>query len=34
MLVKFGADVNLINLDDQNPLNVAEVKGESSICKL
>ena len=34
MLVKFGADVNLINLDDQNPLNVAEAKGESSICKL
>ena len=34
MLVKFGADVNLINLDDQNPLNVAEAKGEYSICKL
>ena len=34
MLVKFGADVNLINLDGQNPLNVAEAKGESSICKL
>ena len=34
MLVKFGADVNLINLDGQNPLNVAEAIGESSICKL
>ena len=34
MLVKFGADVNLLNLEDQRPLNVAEVKGESSICKL
>ena len=34
MLLKFGADVNLINLDGQNPLNVAEAKGESSVCKL
>ena len=34
MLVKFGADVNLINLDGQNPLNVAEAEGEFSICKL
>ena len=34
MLVKFGADVNLINLDGQNPLNVAEAIGEFSICKL
>ena len=34
MLVKFGADVNLLNLDDQNPLNVAEANGEYSICKL
>ena len=34
MLVKFGADVNLVNLDYQNPLNVAEANGESSICKL
>ena len=34
MLVKFGADVNLINLGGQNPLNVAEAKGEFSICKL
>ena len=34
MLVKFGADVNLLNLDDQNPLHVAEANGEFSICKL
>ena len=34
MLVKFGADVNLINLDGQNPLNVAEATGEYFICKL
>ena len=34
MLLKFGADVNLLNFDDQNPLNVAEANGESSICKL
>ena len=34
MLVKFGADVNLLNLDSQSPLNVAEANGESSLCKL
>ena len=34
MLVKFGADVNLINYDGQNPLNVAEAKREHYICKL
>ena len=34
MLVKFGVDVNMLNLDDQNPLNVAEINGNSSICKL
>ena len=34
MLMKFGADVNLLKLDDQNPLNVAEANGEYSICKL
>ena len=34
MLVKFGADVNLINFDGQNPLNVAEAKREYSICKI
>ena len=34
ILVKFGADVNLINLDGQNPLNVAEAICEYSICKL
>ena len=34
MLVKFGADVNLLNLDNQSPLNVAEANGEFSICKL
>ena len=34
MLVKFGADVNLLNLEDQSPLNVAEAIGQPSICKL
>ena len=34
MLLKFGADVNLLNFNDQNPLNVAEAIDESSICKL
>ena len=34
MLLKFGADVNLLNLDDQSALNVAEAYGEVSICKL
>ena len=34
MLLKFGADVNLLNFDNQNPLNVAEQIGESSICRL
>ena len=34
MLVKFGADVNLLNLDNQTPLNVAEANSEFSICKL
>ena len=34
MLLKFGADVNLVNLDGQNPLNVAEATGEYFICKL
>ena len=34
MLIKFGADVNLLNLEDQSPLNIAEAKGESAICKL
>ena len=34
MLVKFNADVNLLNLDNQSPLNVAEANGEFSICKL
>ena len=34
MLVKFGADVNLLNLDNQSPLNVAEAKGDSLICRL
>ena len=33
MFVKFGADVNLLNLEDQSPLNVAEANGEPSICK-
>ena len=34
MLVKFGADVNLLNLNNQSPLNVAEANGEFQICKL
>ena len=34
MLVKFGADVNLLNLDNQSPLNVAEANGGFLICKL
>ena len=34
MLVKFGADVNLLNLDNQSPLNVAEATCDSPICKL
>ena len=34
LLVKFGADVNLLNLDNQSPLNVAERNGEYSICRL
>ena len=34
MLVKFGADVNLLNLDNQSPLNVAEASSKFQICKL
>ena len=34
MLIKFGADVNLLNLDGQTPLGVAESNNESGICKL
>ena len=34
MLLKFGADVNLLNLDNQSPLNVAETNVESALCKL
>ena len=34
VLLKIGADVNLLNFDGQNPLNVAEANGGSSICKL
>ena len=34
MLVKFGADVNLLNLDSQSPLSVAETNGEFFLCKL
>ena len=32
-LVKFGADVNSVNFDDQTPLNLAEEYGEFSLCK-
>ena len=34
MLFKFGADANILNLDNQSPLNLAETSGEFSICKL
>ena len=34
MLVKFGADLNLLNLHNQSPLNVAEENGDFPICKL
>ena len=34
MLLKFGADVNKLNLDGQSPLNVAETNTNYSICKL
>ena len=34
MLVKCGADVNFLNLDNESPLNVAEANGEFSICRL
>ena len=34
MLLKFGADVNMLNLEDQSPLNVAESNKNYSICKL
>ena len=34
MLVKFGADVNLLNLENQSPLHVAYSEFEYSICKL
>ena len=34
MLVKFGADVNLLNPEGQSPLSVAEAKCESNICQL
>ena len=34
MLLKFGADVNMLDLEDQTPLNVAERNTNYSICKL
>ena len=34
ILVKFGADVNLLNLDNQSPINVAEANDDSPICEL
>ena len=34
LLVKFGADVSLLNSDNQSPFNAAEVNGQFSICKL
>ena len=34
VLVKFGADVNLLNLDNQSPLNVAEAIVQYPICKI
>ena len=34
MLLKFGADVNMFDLDDQTPLHVAERNMNYAICKL
>ena len=34
MLIKFGADVNLVNIDNQNPLNIAEANDQFSVCEL
>ena len=34
MLLKFGADVNMFNLEDQTPLHVAERNTNFSLCKL
>ena len=34
LLVKLGADVNLLNFNNQSPFNVAEANGEFSICEL
>ena len=34
MLVKFGADVNLLNFEDLSPLNIAEANGEISLCHI
>ena len=34
MLVKFGANVNLLNIDNQSPLNVAEANGEFFLCTI
>ena len=34
MLLKFGADVNMFNFEDQSPLNVAEINKDYSLCKL
>ena len=33
-LVKYGADVNLLNFENQSPLNVAEANCDFNICKL
>ena len=34
MLLKFGADVNIFNYEDQTPFEVAEKNTNSSICQL
>ena len=34
MLLRFGADVNMFDNDDQTPLNVAETNMNYSVCKL
>ena len=34
MLLKFGADVNMLNFEDQSPLNVAETNKDYCLCKL
>ena len=34
MLIKFGADVNMLNIDDQSPLQITEAHLNVDLCKL